>query len=805
MKLKTITAVLLSAATLAAIPTVPVLRNALPGTAIIAEAADTVVTQFWEGDFGYQIYKTSKGEKYAVIVSSYDKSSLSVYATVKHNNETYPIRKIGTGAFSGKSKIATMNLSSASNLTEIGENAFTGSSVRFVEIGGSGQDLAILKDAFRNTKKLMYVYVYSSINQLRIDKNAFTGSTISDFSCYAKSLSVKSDAFYYGGQNLNFYIYSSTNNATIHEGAFKGAWLTYLDINSASITINKKAFVDPNEPRAFSLNTVRFGSFTKTIALHAQSLAGLGSLKTVYFGNNSATVTMGKNTFSGSYLETINFPATVKTIPEGCFQGCAYLTVSPITTNITTIKANAFNGAKLPSTVQISKNTTSIADTAFVYTTGIKEFKVADNNTKYKSVDGVLFSKTGTTLLCYPQLKTVTNGAYSTTASNIPDGAIYNNNNLKSLSIKNITRSDNNPIDFGMLPNLTKLYIPDADYSQDGSFILDRYAKFFYGSMVTTVNGKSMIEKPSGSEPRFISKFRSAIQARISENYEYNGFMKEYMKQMDAYVISTVTTSSMTDMEKALRIQDWIMNRVEYDPNEAEWCRQKEAGLTPDPALQSEKNHCDSSVYLHYVKDPKDNKYHYYTVCEGYAKCFRRLMQKANIETYLVSADSSYDRLNLPGHAWNIAKIGGNYYHVDVCWDDGSSGTDRFQHFMRSEAVFANTHKSVFEWTIRTFEGDKYQNPPAALRKGSTTLLQFDMNDLGRVKPKTSIDKYAVQRLEAIVAGTVTPNAYERAAGDINFDGVLNSKDVTLLKQYINTYAKSYSSVSKWRFSEMTK
>ncbi len=50
-------------------------------------------------------------------------------------------------------------------------------------------------------------------------------------------------------------------------------------------------------------------------------------------------------------------------------------------------------------------------------------------------------------------------------------------------------------------------------------------------------------------------------------------------------------------------------------------------------------------------------------VCEGYAKTFMLLMNRAGIECKYVSSDENQ-------HAWNIVKIGGSYYFVDVTWDD---------------------------------------------------------------------------------------------------------------------------------------
>ena len=52
------------------------------------------------------------------------------------------------------------------------------------------------------------------------------------------------------------------------------------------------------------------------------------------------------------------------------------------------------------------------------------------------------------------------------------------------------------------------------------------------------------------------------------------------------------------------------------------------------------------------------------TVCAGYAKAFQYLMQRLGVPTYLCAGYAGQM------HAWNIIKLGNNYYNVDVTWDD---------------------------------------------------------------------------------------------------------------------------------------
>ncbi len=53
-------------------------------------------------------------------------------------------------------------------------------------------------------------------------------------------------------------------------------------------------------------------------------------------------------------------------------------------------------------------------------------------------------------------------------------------------------------------------------------------------------------------------------------------------------------------------------------------------------------------------------------VCEGYAKSFSLLLNACGVENAYVSGTSNIGE----GHAWNTAKIDGNWYWYDLTWDD---------------------------------------------------------------------------------------------------------------------------------------
>lgn len=72
------------------------------------------------------------------------------------------------------------------------------------------------------------------------------------------------------------------------------------------------------------------------------------------------------------------------------------------------------------------------------------------------------------------------------------------------------------------------------------------------------------------------------------------------------------------------------------------------------------------------------------TVCAGYARAYQYLMQQLGIPCYYCTGYSGEN------HAWNIVKLHGEYYNVDVTWDDTTPHT--YDYFNCSDADLAATH-----------------------------------------------------------------------------------------------------------------
>lgn len=57
-------------------------------------------------------------------------------------------------------------------------------------------------------------------------------------------------------------------------------------------------------------------------------------------------------------------------------------------------------------------------------------------------------------------------------------------------------------------------------------------------------------------------------------------------------------------------------------------------------------------------------------VCEGYARTAQLLFNRLGIENYLVVGDARNSNGQLVGHMWNVVRIDGENYYLDITWDD---------------------------------------------------------------------------------------------------------------------------------------
>ncbi len=170
-----------------------------------------------------------------------------------------------------------------------------------------------------------------------------------------------------------------------------------------------------------SLESVIIPDSTEEIGAFAFSECA--SLKSAVIGHNASAI--GKYAFNGcASLVDITIKSAVTEISEGCFKDCTSLTSVKLPVSVDKIGNDAFNGCTLLGKITLGDSVSEIGRTAF-YKTALTEIdvpasvetigdgafascdvltavNVAEMNKKYKSVDGVLYNNSLTTLIFCP-------------------------------------------------------------------------------------------------------------------------------------------------------------------------------------------------------------------------------------------------------------------------------------------------------------------------------------------------------------------------------------------------------------------
>lgn len=138
---------------------------------------------------------------------------------------------------------------------------------------------------------------------------------------------------------------------------------------------------------------------------------------------------------------------------------------------------------------------------------------------------------------------------------------------------------------------------------------------------------------------------RYTFSYRISASYNTK-FLKKLRSTVSSLHLSGSTKS------KVKKIHDYIVNHTDY----------VNGGYTAYNAL------IDGGA-----------------VCEGYALLFYEMCQVANIDVRVVTG-TAYGSSGAGNHAWNVVKIGGKWYNMDVTWDDT---TDSTKYYLKSTSNFS--------------------------------------------------------------------------------------------------------------------
>ena len=150
-------------------------------------------------------------------------------------------------------------------------------------------------------------------------------------------------------------------------------------------------------------------------------------------------LSIGNFSFAFSKLSSsITLPNSVASIGDSAFSHCSSLT-----------------------SITLSKNVASIGDGVFIECRDLKAITVNSENPYFKSVEGVLFNKNGSKLICYPSNKTERLYRVPDYVKTICDSAFFFCNSLAAITLQNGVTSIGNSA-FSWCRSLLSITISDS-------------------------------------------------------------------------------------------------------------------------------------------------------------------------------------------------------------------------------------------------------------------------------------------------------------------------------------------------------
>lgn len=224
------------------------------------------------------------------------------------------------------------------------------------------------------------------------------------------------------------------------------------------------------------------------------------------------------------------------------------------------------------------------------------------------------------------------------------------------------------------------------------------------------------------------SRYLTSMTLKLKKYDRYENLDVNELEQIKAAMISEAQAivdlagTDRAEWEKLLIAHDELVRRISYDTSLNQSNNQTASALLDD-----------------------------YSLCKGYAQSFKLICDLMSIECQVISGQA--DGIE---HAWNLVKLDGGYYHIDVTHDDpvpdrGPSGPVDHRHFLRSDDMMSETH----QW--------KRENYKTAAADGAHYFRQNELivNDVDMLKDKLQkflmISDFADNRddqLELLFEGT---------------------------------------------------
>ncbi len=415
-------------------------------------------------------------------------------------------------AFSDCYQLVEVDFFENSQLVMISSCAFQGCNIVEIEIPAKVQKIE--NAAFSSCGNLTNVFFADNSELVSIDEWAFGGCTKLSYIEIPKTLRNIGPSAFFNVTNVDVEIddLSAWCEITFHDYMYW--WNLYHNgtlVESLYIPDDVESISDYAFYSCASLTEIKASDNGELISIGEASFSACDSLQKVYipknvkyisddafsvcdnltdvvFSENSELVSIGDDAFSNSWLlNQIILPASVTSIGKYAFSQTSLSEgfFIPSDSKLEYIGDLAFVYTGMPS-IDIPGSLKELGKNPFCSCLRMKQISVNVDNENYCSVDGVLYNKDMTELICYPGDKTGATYIIPASVTRIQYGAFMWNENIQFVSFEENSKLEKLECDsFSCCTNLVSITLPETlTFIDDFSFFqcFDLSDVFFMGS-----------------------------------------------------------------------------------------------------------------------------------------------------------------------------------------------------------------------------------------------------------------------------------------------------------------------------------
>ena len=253
----------------------------------------------------------------------------------------------------------------------------------------------------------------------------------------------------------------------------------------------------------------------------------------------------------------------------------------------------------------------------------------------------------------------------------------------------------------------------------------------------------------------------------INVKYNTTSDQENFVSNKSTEIVNSIITSNMSDVDKVKAINEYLINSFDFDNN---------------------KNAKNAYLALNQKKAPS----------QGYAMTASKLFTEAGIENKIVIGV-----LNSKEYAWNLVKINGQWYNLNIAKNDSTGDKNKF--FLKSDAYLIN---EGFVWNSKEYPKcpSNYElsektsvNSNAEVQntnkenniennKSKEISIDSDNNKTAKEEPKTEDDTSAK---EVSNSNNQKNDLTEEVSNDVD------SKNDTNIKDSVDSNAKDNTNTDK--------